>query len=101
MILAKSFARIHETNLKKQGVVPLTFANEKDYDLITACDEVETVGLYDALKAGGKGSVSLKLKKRAMGEEVVIQTKHTMSEDQCSFVLAGSALNLLAKMKRN
>ena len=42
IILTKSFARIHETNLKKQGMVPLTFANESDYDLIDACDEVST-----------------------------------------------------------
>ncbi|CAG8981028.1 hypothetical protein HYALB_00013287 [Hymenoscyphus albidus] len=101
VILAKSFARIHETNLKKQGVVPLMFANEGDYDLIEACDEVETVGLYDVLKAGGRGSVSLKVTKRGTDDVVEIQTKHTLSEDQCRFVLAGSALNLLAKMKRS
>lgn len=98
-ILAKSFARIHETNLKKQGVVPLTFADEADYEKIDACDEVDTLGLYDMLKNGGKGSVELLVKKRN-GEEVVIKTKHTLSEDQCGFVLAGSALNLLAKMQK-
>ncbi|KAH8685487.1 putative aconitate hydratase 2 [Tricladium varicosporioides] len=98
VILAKSFARIHETNLKKQGVVPLTFANESDYDIIQACDEVETVGLYDMLVNGGKGEVTLKV----MGKDGVkeIKTKHTFSEDQASFVLAGSALNVLANMKR-
>ncbi|RDL37839.1 uncharacterized protein BP5553_05272 [Venustampulla echinocandica] len=100
VILAKSLARIHETNLKKQGVVPLTFENEKDYDLMDACDEVETVGLYEMLKSGGEGSVSLKVKKKD-GTEVEIKTKHTMSNDQCGFILAGSALNLLAKMKRS
>jgi len=100
VILAKSFARIHETNLKKQGVVPLTFANEADYDKIDACDEVETVGLYDVLTNGGKGEVSLKVKK-TNGEVVDIKTKHSLSKDQCGFVLAGSALNLLAKMKRD
>jgi homoaconitase len=99
VILAKSFARIHETNLKKQGVVPLTFANEADYEKIDACDDVNTVGLYDMLKNGGKGDVELLVKKRN-GEEVTIKTKHTLSEDQSAFVLAGSALNLLSKMKR-
>jgi homoaconitase len=99
VILAKSFARIHETNLKKQGVVPLTFADEADYEKIDACDEVDTVGLYDMLRNAGKGSVELLIKKKN-GEEVVIKTNHTLSEDQCGFVLAGSALNLLAKMKR-
>jgi homoaconitase len=100
VILAKSFARIHETNLKKQGVVPLSFADEADYEKIDACDEVDTLGLYDMLRNGGKGSVELLVKKRN-GEEVVIKTKHTLSEDQCGFVLAGSALNLLAKMQRS
>ncbi|KAH6674650.1 putative aconitate hydratase 2 [Halenospora varia] len=98
VILTKSFARIHETNLKKQGVVPLTFANESDYDLIQACDEVETVGLYDMLVNGGNGEVTLKVKGKDGVKE--IKTKHTFSKDQASFVLAGSALNLLAKMKR-
>ncbi|KAF2642367.1 mitochondrial aconitate hydratase-like protein [Massarina eburnea CBS 473.64] len=95
IILAKSFARIHETNLKKQGIVPLTFANEADYDLLSACDEVSTRGLLDVLRSGGKGEVELVLKKG--GEEKVIKTRHTLSVDQSAFVLAGSALNVLAK----
>lgn len=96
IILAKSFARIHETNLKKQGMVPLTFANEGDYDLIGSCDVVDTEGLYDMLKAGGKGEVFLNVTKKG-GSKHRIATKHTMSDDQCGFVLAGSALNLLSK----
>ncbi|KAL1612514.1 aconitate hydratase [Paraconiothyrium brasiliense] len=96
IILSKSFARIHETNLKKQGVVPLTFANEADYDLFDACDEVATRGLLSVLKSGGKGEVELVIKKKD-GSEKIIKTKHTLSEDQCAFVLAGSALNLLAR----
>lgn len=96
IILSKSFARIHETNLKKQGVVPLTFANEADYDLFDSCDEVSTRGLLDVLKSGGKGEVELIVKKKD-GSEKVIKTKHTLSEGQCGFVLAGSALNLLAR----
>ncbi|PHH75689.1 hypothetical protein CDD80_2178 [Ophiocordyceps camponoti-rufipedis] len=51
LVLAKSFARIHETNLKKQGVVPLTFADEGDYERVKAGDEVETVGLYAIQRA--------------------------------------------------
>lgn len=101
VILAKSFARIHETNLKKQGVVPLTFANGEDYAKIDACDEVDTVGLYDVLTNGGKGEVRVKVRKAGSGEEVMIKTKHTLSEDQCGFILAGSALNLLAKMHKS
>ena len=100
VIVAKSFARIHETNLKKQGVVPLTFVNKEDYDRIDACDHVDTVGLYDLLRSGGQGDVQLRLKKHKTGEEIMIPVRHTLSEDQCAFVLAGSALNLLAKKAR-
>ncbi|RYP84084.1 hypothetical protein DL770_005256 [Monosporascus sp. CRB-9-2] len=103
LVLAKSFARIHETNLKKQGVVPLTFADEADYDRIAACDEVETVGLLDMLRNGGRGEVALKVRKHGPGsgsaEEFLIKTRHAVSEDQAGFILAGSALNLLAQQK--
>jgi len=97
IILAKSFARIHETNLKKQGVVPLTFVDELDYDKIRACDKVSTEGLLDVLKSGGNGEVVLMFQKVGTDEEIRVRTKHTLSKDQCGFVLAGSALNLLAK----
>lgn len=96
VVLTKSFARIHETNLKKQGVVPLTFANEADYDKIGAGDQVATVGLYEMLQNGGQGEVQLKVTKNN-GEEVLIPTKHVISKDQAGFILAGSALNLLSK----
>ena len=99
VILAKSFARIHETNLKKQGVVPLTFADKADYEHIDACDLVSTIGLYDMLKNGGQGEVMLKVTK-LNGREVNIKTRHTISKDQAGFILAGSALNVLARMKR-
>ncbi|KAK9445676.1 aconitate hydratase [Metarhizium brunneum] len=96
VVLTKSFARIHETNLKKQGVVPLTFANEADYDKIAAGDEVATIGLYDMLQNEGKGDVQLKVKKSS-GEEFLIPTNHAVTKDQAGFILAGSALNLLSK----
>ena len=95
IVLAKSFARIHETNLKKQGVVPLTFAKETDYDDLKSCDEVNTEGLWEALRHGGEGEVSLRVKRA--DDEWAIQVKHTLSKDQAAFILAGSALNLLAK----
>jgi homoaconitase len=99
IILSKSFARIHETNLKKQGVVPLTFVNEGDYDLMKSCDEVSTEGLWDTLKNGGKGDVTLVVKRD--GKEVArVKTKHTLSKDQAAFIRAGSALNLLARKGR-
>ena len=96
LILAKSFARIHETNLKKQGIVPLTFGHESDYESIGAGDVVSSVGLYDMLKAGGKGEVALIVQKRGGGQQT-ISVKHTISKDQAGFILAGSALNLLAR----
>ncbi|KAL1997711.1 hypothetical protein VTN02DRAFT_992, partial [Thermoascus thermophilus] len=97
VIVAKSFARIHETNLKKQGVVPLTFADAADYERIDACDAVDTVGLYDVLTSGGQGQVRLRVRKHRTGETIEIPVNHTLSRDQCGFILAGSALNLLAK----
>jgi homoaconitase len=99
VILAKSFARIHETNLKKQGVVPLTFVNEGDYDKIDACDDVSTVGLFETLMKGGKGDVEVEVKKKD-STTFRIKTKHTLSKDQSGFILAGSALNLLARRGR-
>lgn len=99
VVLAKSFARIHETNLKKQGIVPLTFGNSEDYDSIGAGDVVSTVGLWEMLKAGGKGVVRLKVENRG-GGEVLVRCRHTISKDQAGFILAGSALNLLAKKGR-
>jgi homoaconitase len=53
------------------------------------------------LQNGGKGEVKLSVKKAGTGEEIIIKTKHTLSKDQCGFILAGSALNLLAKMKKS
>lgn len=99
IILAKSFARIHETNLKKQGVVPLTFENETDYDKMDACDKVSTIGLLETLENGGKGTVELEVTKKD-GSSIKVKTKHTLSKDQCGFILAGSALNLLARRGR-
>lgn len=98
VIVCKSFARIHETNLKKQGVVPLTFVEQADYDRIGAGDEVSTVGLYEMLRNGGKGEVRLRVvKKDGKGEAFEIPVRHAVSEDQARFILAGSALNLLAR----
>ncbi|CAN9285869.1 unnamed protein product [Alternaria alternata] len=100
VILAKSFARIHETNLKKQGIVPSDFRQRSRLRCVSKlADEVATRGLLDVLKSGGKGEVELVLKKKD-GSEKVVKTKHTLSQDQCGFVLAGSALNLLARKGR-
>ncbi|KAG5980769.1 hypothetical protein E4U54_006737, partial [Claviceps lovelessii] len=104
IVLTKSFARIHETNLKKQGVVPLTFANEDDYNRIGAGDEISTLGMYDMLRNKGRGQVQLRVRKAKAthdhhGEQhdFLIPTLHTITEDQAGFILAGSALNMLSR----
>ncbi|CCA70178.1 probable mitochondrial aconitate hydratase [Serendipita indica DSM 11827] len=99
LIVARSFARIHETNLKKQGVLPLWFADKADYNLIASGDVVETVGLTDLLS--GKGNqVSLKVTKRD-GQVLNIKTTHTMSEDQLKWLQAGSALNHIRALRQS
>lgn len=100
VVLAKSFARIHETNLKKQGVVPLVFKNSKDYDdAIEAGDLVNVEGVYGMLRNGGVGEIVLKVEKRSGGVRE-IGVKCSLSKDQAGFILAGSALNLLAQKTR-
>ena len=79
--------------------MPLTFVDEADYDRIAACDEVRTEGLLDVLTSGGQGGVSVLVKTKG-GDELKVRTRHTLSKGQCGFVLAGSALNLLAAKGR-
>ncbi|KAI9688574.1 MAG: aconitate hydratase [Bathelium mastoideum] len=95
IVLAKSFARIHETNLKKQGVMPLTFVDEADYDKLKGCDNVSTEGLWETLRNGGEGRVVLRVERAR--DEWAIEVRHSLSRDQAGFILAGSALNLLSK----
>ncbi|KAH3899752.1 aconitate hydratase ACO2 SCDLUD_004039 [Saccharomycodes ludwigii] len=101
IILVKSFARIHETNLKKQGMLPLTFADEKDYDRITHGDVLETVGLIDLVAKRGDNGGTLDIKvTKPSGESFVIKAKHTMSPDQLEFFKAGSAINYIGQLRR-
>ena len=90
----KSFARIHETNLKKQGVLPLTFVDEKDYDVINACDKVDTQGIRQMIEAGGQGGgeITLKVTKKN-GEVKEVRCRHTMSKGQVRWFVNGSAIN--------
>jgi aconitate hydratase len=91
VIITKSFARIHETNLKKQGILPLTFADPKDYDGIEQTDRISVTGLQ-ALAPGKPVSVTIH---KAGGKEVTIQTHHSLTEQQIGWFKAGSALNAL------
>ncbi|KZT44578.1 putative mitochondrial aconitate hydratase [Sistotremastrum suecicum HHB10207 ss-3] len=92
MIVARSFARIHETNLKKQGILPLWFADKADYARVGAGDTIETVGLEALLKGDSSARIGLKVTPRE-GEAFEILTNHTMSKDQIKWLQAGSALN--------
>ncbi|KAF8633913.1 hypothetical protein AX15_001099 [Amanita polypyramis BW_CC] len=94
LIVARSFARIHETNLKKQGILPLWFVNKDDYLRIGSGDIIETIGLTKAMEGVEGASVSLRVTK-LNGEVYEIPTKHTMSEDQFKWLRMGSALNYI------
>ncbi|NUN10082.1 MAG: aconitate hydratase [Ignavibacteriaceae bacterium] len=91
-IIVKSFARIHETNLKKQGMLPLTFADPADYDKIREDDTVSLKGLKDF---SPDKQLSLVVKHKD-GTTEEIKLNHTFNERQFEWFKAGSALNLIA-----
>jgi homoaconitase len=94
MIVARSFARIHETNLKKQGVLPLWFIDQGDYSRIGSGDVVETIGLEDLVNGNEDAVIRLRVT-NLRGEVFEIPTRHTMSSDQVNWLKAGSALNFI------
>lgn len=95
-VIVKSFARIHETNLKKQGVLPLTFMNPKDYDLVNPDDRITIMNLEKDLEPGKNLTVKVTRPDKSSFE---IQVKHTMNDNQIKWFKAGSALNLMSKGK--
>ncbi len=90
-IIVRSFARIHEANLKKQGVLALTFADAADYERILVDDRIDVVGLAD-LAPGRPVRVVVR---HANGASDEIATTHTMSDEHIAWFRAGSALNVL------
>ncbi len=94
-VIVKSFARIHETNLKKQGLLALTFSDPKDYDLIAETDRISILGLS---KLAPEQLVEV-LIEHADGKSSKIHVKHTMTQEQIGWFKAGSALNLIKKQK--
>ena len=96
VVLVKSFARIHETNLKKQGMLGITFANETDYDLIQEDDTFNFVDLE--LFTPGK-SINIEVI-HADGTTHTIETNHTYNAQQIQWFREGSALNLIKKQNQ-
>jgi len=90
-IITKSFARIHETNLKKQGILPLTFSDPKDYDKIEQTDRISVTGLQTL----APGKLVTVVVHKADGKDITIQTNHSLTEQQIDWFKAGSALNAL------
>jgi aconitate hydratase len=91
VILVKSFARIHETNLKKQGMLAITFADKADYDLIREDDKIDVVGLTSFVP-GKQLTVVLNHKDGSTNE---ITVNHTYNEQQIEWFKAGGALNVI------
>jgi len=91
-VIVKSFARIHETNLKKQGMLGLTFDNEADYDLI---QEDDTFNFLDLNEFAPNKPLTIEIV-HADGSKDTIKVNHTYNEAQIAWYKAGSALNLIA-----
>ena len=93
VVLVKSFARIHETNLKKQGMLGITFSNENDYDLIKEDDLFNFIDL-DSFSPGKQISIEIV---HADGTKDLIMADHTYNTQQIEWYKEGSALNLIKK----
>ncbi|NWF72480.1 MAG: aconitate hydratase [Nitrospirae bacterium] len=91
VVITKSFARIHETNLKKQGILALTFADPKDYEKIEQQDRISVTGL-NSLAPGKPVQVTIH---KPDGTSLTIQANHSITEQQIAWFKAGSALNAL------
>ena len=94
-IIVKSFARIHETNLKKQGMLPFTFADPKDYNKIKENDKVDLL----VSQLAPEKQVKM-ITKHKDGSKDEIMLNHTMNETQIKWFKAGSALNLIAEKNK-
>ncbi|MBC8480856.1 MAG: aconitate hydratase [Actinobacteria bacterium] len=91
VVIVKSFARIHEANLKKQGILPLTFNNKEDYELINQEDKL-TIQDPSNIKPDKQVIVDIE---KPDGEKISIVTNHSLSEEQITWFKAGSALNYI------
>jgi aconitate hydratase len=91
VVIVKSFARIHEANLKKQGILPLTFDNKEDYNLINQEDKLT---IQDPSNLEPDEQVIVNIEKPD-GNHVSIKTNHSLSDEQITWFKAGSALNYI------
>ncbi len=91
VVLVKSFARIHEANLKKQGVLPLVFEDKNDYEKIEQFDKM-TIGSLKDIAVDTPVEIILE---KENGETETIKANHSLSEDQIAWFFAGSALNYI------
>jgi aconitate hydratase len=92
-VIVRSFARIHQANLKKQGVLPLTFVDPADYDKIQETDRISILGLADLAPERPVQVVA----HHADGSEDRFEVAHTLNAEQIDWFQAGSALNLLRR----
>jgi aconitate hydratase len=90
VIFARSFARIHETNLKKQGLVPLTFSNPDTYNQIEETDRISVLNLPPVPDKPMQCRIT-----KTDGSTIDFEAKHTFSPEQVEWFKAGSALNIV------
>jgi aconitate hydratase len=95
-VLVKSFARIHETNLKKQGVLTITFLNKEDFNKIQENDKIDITGL-EKFAPGSRLTIILN---HSGGTKEKIPAIHSYNEAQIEWFKAGSALNIIRKANR-
>ena len=91
VVLVKSFARIHETNLKKQGMLAITFANKEDYDKIQEDDSIDVIGLTSFTP----GKPLQLVLHHANGSTDTIDVNHSYNQQQIEWFKAGGALNVI------
>ncbi|MEJ2589053.1 MAG: aconitate hydratase, partial [Deltaproteobacteria bacterium] len=97
VVLARSFARIHEANLKKQGILALTFGEPQDYEAIEMEDRMSFIGLAGL----SPGRPVRAVVKKKSGETIEMHLKHTFTDEQIDWFKAGSALNAITRRGRN
>eukprot|EP00002_Diphylleia_rotans_P036370 TRINITY_DN7_c0_g1_i1.p1 TRINITY_DN7_c0_g1~~TRINITY_DN7_c0_g1_i1.p1 ORF type:complete len:776 (+),score=180.15 TRINITY_DN7_c0_g1_i1:57-2384(+) len=97
-VIVKSFARIHETNLKKQGILPLTFKDPADYDKISPADRVTLTKLAEIAPGS---TVTMVVTPATGAAPFEVTLNHTMNENQIEWFRAGSALNLMGAKRAN